>query len=86
MGDHADDAEEQAWLHEFSMEEEEERALAGIWTTSTGEEIKIEDMDDRHLLNCINYLDRRDSQEKDYIRSLYKANMLEEAISRSLHK
>lgn len=34
-----------------------------FWKTSDGKKIKIKDLDDKHLINCIHYLEKTSLQE-----------------------
>lgn len=40
------------------------RKLDMVWMTKEGREVKVSEMDDRHLLNCIRLLERRAGEIK----------------------
>ena len=82
MGDHADDAAALAQCYEVYEEQLYDNLEKGVWTTKNGDEIKITDMADSHLLNTINYLDNKMA---DGIMLCFREAMLDEAIKRGLH-
>jgi hypothetical protein len=81
MGDHADDMEVLDWVYEDMQEELEELADQGVWVMKDDTHIKITDMKNSHLLNTINYLDRKGDE---YFIRLYRDQMIDEAIKRKL--
>ena len=79
------DAEEDFLRSHGSKDQEEmylssiDRASRGIWRCKNGEEIRVTDMKDDHLLNAVRMIDRKGWEWP------YRSLLMEEVMRRDLH-